>query len=435
VEGLVVGGKYHVVQLIGQGGMGAVYDAIHAKTGRRVALKLIHERLANSHASRRRFEREARAAAAIESLHVVQILDSGEDAASGMPFLVMEFLQGDDLRVLLRRGPLPERFAIAIALQIASGVKKAHEVDVVHRDLKPANVFLAKTDDSRRVVKVLDFGIAKLTDGGGATTDLTSTSDVVGSPGYMSPEQLRAPSEVDAQTDVWALGVVLYEMLSGRTPTAGVEPIGARVYAICHTPAPPLRTLAPRVSPGVAAIVHRALEIEPSKRFKSMAELSAALRAAAPNSPEIVETDIPQLLSGSHDEPAVFAAAETLRERTMNRGRAWRAWGLAAGAAGLVAAVSVFRTGAFRERPGEAPHADATVAIVSATPPPVVTPESAAAPAATVTASASASGKLAARAAAPLGISSSKRIADAKRPVESPQPRPPARSTDGREEL
>jgi serine/threonine protein kinase len=294
-SGLVIAGKYHVVQPIGQGGMGAVYDAVHAKTGRRVALKLIHEATIakGGPAARMRFEREARSAAAIDSLHVVQIIDSGEDDRSGLPYIVMEHLEGQDLKKLLERGPLPPSLAVAIAAQICLGLKKAHEGEVIHRDLKPGNVFLAKADGERRLVKILDFGIAKIaSDGNSESAKLTATSDVIGSPPYMSPEQLRSPRDVDHRTDLWSLGVVLYEMLTGRLPTTGTSPIGALVYAICHVPAPPVRDFAPAVSPELAAVVHRALEIDPNARFRSADEMYAALAALAPAGTEITERDL-----------------------------------------------------------------------------------------------------------------------------------------------
>jgi serine/threonine protein kinase len=282
--GLVIAGKYHVVQLIAQGGMGAVYDAIHAKTGRRVALKLIKEHgLARGPAAFRRFEREAKAAGAIDSLHVVQVLDAGEDEVSGMPFFVMEHLQGEDLRTLISRGPLPPAQAITIAVQVCLGLIKAHEADIIHRDLKPANLFLAEADGNRRVVKILDFGIAKLLHEETDTPDLTITGDVVGSPPYMSPEQLVSPREVDPRSDLWSLGVVLYEMLSGASPTAGISAIGARVYAICHVPATPLTERVPGISPELAAVVHRALALDPADRFASASEMLDALRALQPD--------------------------------------------------------------------------------------------------------------------------------------------------------
>jgi serine/threonine protein kinase len=278
--GLVVAGKYHVVQLLAEGGMGAVYDAIHAKTGRRVALKLIHEHaLSKGPKAIRRFEREAKAAGAIDSSHVVQVLDAGEDDASGMPFLVMEYLEGEDLRRVLARGPISEARALAIALETCRGLVAAHAADVVHRDLKPANLFLAETNDGRRVVKILDFGIAKLVEDDTATGALTTTGDLVGSPLYMSPEQLASPGDVDHRSDLWSLGVVLYEMLSGSVPTADVHAIGARVYAICHVPAASLTERVAGIRPEIAAVVARALALDPAARFASAQEMLAALRA------------------------------------------------------------------------------------------------------------------------------------------------------------
>lgn len=277
--GLVVAGKYHVVRLLAEGGMGAVYDAIHAKTGRRVALKLIHEHaLSKGPKAIRRFEREAMAAGAIDSTHVVQVLDAGVDDASGMPFLVMEYLEGEDLRRVLTRGPLSEERALAIALETCRGLMAAHAADVVHRDLKPANLFLAETDDGRCVVKILDFGIAKLVDENVDTGALTKTGDLIGSPLYMSPEQLASPRDVDHRSDLWSLGVVLYEMLSGVVPTADVHAIGARVYAICNVPSASLTESMAGIRPQIAAVVGRALAIDRAARFASAEEMFAALR-------------------------------------------------------------------------------------------------------------------------------------------------------------
>lgn len=298
--------------------MGAVYDAIHAKTGRRVALKLIHERTITSGgpAARRRFEREARAAAAVDSLHVVQILDSGDDERSGMPFIVMEYLQGVDLRAVLSRGPLPERLAIAVATQISMALHKAHEGEVIHRDLKPANVFISKADGGRRIVKLLDFGIAKIASEGSETVDLTSTGDLVGSPPYMSPEQLCSPRDVDPRTDVWSLGVVLYEMLCGETPTHGINPIGRRVYAICHTPAARIESRVLEVSPQLAAIVHRALAIDPKQRFASMLEMHRELRSLLRGSSmEIRDTDL-----AAHVPDWIDTSASTVTTRVPSSG-------------------------------------------------------------------------------------------------------------------
>jgi serine/threonine protein kinase len=353
--------------------MGTVYDAIHGKTGRRVALKLIHERLVTSDQSRKRFEREARAAATIESLHVVQILDSGEDDASGVPFIAMEYLQGEDLRSLLKRGPLPERLAIAIAIQICSGLKKAHENEIVHRDLKPANVFVATMDDRRRMVKLLDFGIAKLVGEGTMTTDATATNATLGSPPYMSPEQLRSPRDVDEQTDVWALGVVLYEMLSGHTPTEGIEPIGARVYAICHKPAAPLRQVAPHVSSRLASIVHRALEIDKAQRFTSIDEMMSALRSLAPVTAtgDILEEDLAAIGESGVRPSGVAPTGVDLVSppRSSRRVLAMGAVGLVAMVGALWAATTWLGSGPPSAIDANAPVASAVASSSSSAPP------------------------------------------------------------------
>lgn len=358
--GAVVGGKYHVVKPLGEGGMGAVFDAVHAKTGRRVAIKLIHERaLVNAGRSAlQRFEREARAAASVDSLHVVQVLDSGEDEATGLPFLVLEYLDGDDLKRVLRRGPLPEAVALKIAIQIARGLVRAHANDVVHRDLKPANVFLARVDGGTRLVKLLDFGVAKLL--GEDATRLTSADDLIGSPSYMSPEQVEAPLEVDAQTDLWALGVVLHEMLTGATPTAHVADLSRKIHAICNDPAPRLSG----VSPAVADVVARALRVERGERYASAAEMLAALEAAGPGSAEIREGEL---------DPAtvtqVFVAP-------VKRGR--RGWiALAAGVAILGAVVVLYPRGEDARRDEEPPPEVAASSVLAAsTPVPTSAPTS-----------------------------------------------------------
>jgi serine/threonine protein kinase len=355
--GAVVGGKYHLVKLLGQGGMGAVFDAIHAKTGRRVAVKMIHERgLVNAGRSAlQRFEREARAVAAIDSLHVVQVLDSGEDEGTGLPFLVLEFLAGDDLKRLLRvHGALPEPLALKIAVQIARGLVRAHANDVVHRDLKPPNVFLAKVDGGTRLVKILDFGIAKLVGEAQEATKLTTADDLIGSPSYMSPEQMQSPLEVDARTDIWALGVVLYEMLSGATPTAAITDFSPKMHAICNDPAPRLA----RVKPAVADLVERALKIDRSARFGSAAAMLAALEAVAPSSAEIRE--------GELDPGTITAAMPAPAKRS-------RAWLLApAAAVAIVGGYALSTRHAEPEFPPPPPLPSAAPVAVSAPPPPPI---------------------------------------------------------------
>ncbi len=390
-SGLVIAGKYHVVQLIAQGGMGVVYDAIHAKTGRRVALKLIKERgLSGGPAALRRFEREAKAAGAIDSLHVVQVLDAGEDDASGMPFMVMEYLQGEDLRTVLARGALPPDQAIAIATQVCLGLVRAHAADIIHRDLKPANLFLAEADGDQRIVKILDFGIAKLLGEESRTHDLTGTGDIVGSPPYMSPEQLVSPRDVDHRTDLWSLGVVLYEMLCGVTPTSGLGPIGTRVYAICHLPAPPLATQLRDVRPALAALVHRALAVDPDARFASAEEMLEALRELQPETIALRDGDlrIPRTPLSPSTSPTALDLAPTELERPVARFASRAGWAAAAAfvtmLGGLYASRHAHSPAAASAPPIAATAASSTV-VPSAVPAAVVTlqtnaPEEAALP-------------------------------------------------------
>jgi serine/threonine protein kinase len=360
-DGFVIAGKYHVVQLIAQGGMGAVYDAVNAKTGRRVALKLICERaVASGPAALLRFEREAKAAGGIESQHVVQVLDAGEDEASGMPFIAMEYLDGEDLRRVIARGPLAATHAIAIAKQVCVGLAKAHEAGIIHRDLKPANLFLAATDDHKRLVKLLDFGIAKLVHDAADGHELTRTGDLVGSPPYMSPEQLASPHSVDHRTDLWSLGVVLYEMLSGVTPTAHLSTVGARLYAICHVPAAPLLERIPGIRADVAALVHRALAIDPAVRFASAAEMLHALRALEPEELSLRDAELGLHRSSGPAGPARIAKRAPRRWSSSTRVR-WIAVSVA-----LLASIGVYvgRNGA-RARSDAVPVST----VVAAAPP------------------------------------------------------------------
>jgi eukaryotic-like serine/threonine-protein kinase len=290
VERTVADGKYEVVSPIGSGGMGAVYEVRHTGTGRHFALKLVREgSLETDTNSLARFEREVRAAAAVDSEHIVQVVDAGLDPASGRPFMVMELLRGEDLEKLLQRvGPLDPDLALRIAYQAAIGLRKAHEVGVVHRDIKTANLFLAQRDD-RTLVKVLDFGIAKLWKEplADATAEhLTTTGSLLGTPAFMSPEQLRGARTADARTDLWSLGVVLYRSLSRAMPHTA-ETLGELLLAVCTAPARPLQEVAPWVAPEIAALVHRALAIDADRRFQSAREMGEAILALLPRGPEL----------------------------------------------------------------------------------------------------------------------------------------------------
>ncbi|HEX2871589.1 MAG TPA: serine/threonine-protein kinase [Polyangiaceae bacterium] len=291
--GSTIDGKYQIVRLLGQGGMGAVYEAAHLGTGRRVALKVILGELGISRDAILRFQREARAAGVIESQHIVQVLDTGIDREHGVPFMVMEYLTGEDLQKLCERlGPLPPDLALRITAQACSGLHKAHQAHVVHRDIKPANIYLAHRDDGDVVVRLLDFGIAKVKEdqlNGSPDQGLTRTGNMLGSPLYMSPEQAQGLKSVDQRTDVWSLGAVLYEALSGKTPHHRAETLGQLIMAICSSPPAPIQQLAPSVPPPIAEIVHRALRLDPDERFQSAAEMRDAIRRLLPHGSNLTD--------------------------------------------------------------------------------------------------------------------------------------------------
>ncbi|XXT18666.1 protein kinase [Sorangium sp. So ce429] len=285
--GTVIDGKYRISKLLGEGAMGSVYAAEHTATGRRCAIKVISSLdLTRDPKVVHRFQREARAAGAIDTQHITQVLDAGVDRETGLPFLAMEFLAGEDLQhLLLRTGPLSPDVALRIAAHCCLGLMKAHEAGVVHRDIKPHNLFLARRDAGEIIVKLLDFGIAKVkmdqvneTEG----ADLTKTGSLVGSPLYMSPEQAVGQREIDHRTDLWSLGAVLYQALAGRTPYHDIKALGQLILAICSTPVPPLQDFAPWVPPEIAAVVHRCLQQDPARRFQSAQEMLSAIRPMLP---------------------------------------------------------------------------------------------------------------------------------------------------------
>src|SRR5262245_5329880 len=222
VDGALVDKKYQVTKLLGAGAMGAVYEAEHTGTGRRVALKVIMGQLAKDAVLVARSHRAARAAGQIETQHITQVLDTGFDKESELPFMVMEYLEGEDVQHLLKRtGPVHPDIALRIVAQACLGLQKAHDKNVVHRDIKPANLFLAKRDAGEVIIKLLDFGIAKIKMDQSQETEsagLTKTGNMLGSPLYMSPEQARGAKGIDHRTDIWSLGVVLYQALCGKTP-------------------------------------------------------------------------------------------------------------------------------------------------------------------------------------------------------------------------
>jgi eukaryotic-like serine/threonine-protein kinase len=277
--GTVLAGKYRVDKLLGEGGMGWVVVATHLQLEQRVALKFMR----TSHATSSpeavgRFLREARAAARIQSDYVARVSDVGT-LENGAPYLVMEYLEGRDLDALLQITPtLPVAEAIEYAMQACEGLGEVHSAGIVHRDLKPANLFLARRSDGSVRVKLLDFGISKVTalPGGASDGGMTSTQALMGSPLYMAPEQMRSSKAVDGRADIWSLGVILYEMLGGRSPFNGetLPMVCARIMAEAPDP---LRGLRRDVPAGLEAVVMRCLEKEASRRYQDVAALAQAL--------------------------------------------------------------------------------------------------------------------------------------------------------------
>jgi serine/threonine protein kinase len=279
--GCVLAGKYRIERVLGQGGMGVVLSAYHVQLEQRVAVKLMLPHATASDEAVARFLREARAAARISSEHVARVFDVGA-LETGEPYMAMEYLEGSDIAQLLaQRSRLPVEEAIDYLLQACEALAEAHAVGIVHRDLKPSNLFLVSRMDGRRFVKVLDFGISKMTGGSGPSSALsTVTSALMGSPLYMSPEQMSSSKNVTASTDVWALGVVLYELVSGKPPFNGdtLPQVCARVMS---EPPPPLSGRAPGLPPALYEVVDRCLEKEPTARYPSVAELARALEPLA----------------------------------------------------------------------------------------------------------------------------------------------------------
>ena len=285
--GQSLGGKYELLWRIGQGGMGSVYEAV-GDDGNRYAVKVIEPELAGKNpGARRRFVREARAVTGIDCEHVVRVVHADTDPRQQLPFIVMDLLSGGDLEGRIKRlGPLHPVAAARVFIQACKGIQAAHDIGLVHRDIKPANLFLHETVSGELIVKVCDFGIAKqvAADGEDNTTNLTRTGGVMGSPMYMSPEQAKNAKEVDHRTDVWSLGIALYEAVCGTPPWEGRSTVGELILAIYTEPVPHIQDKAPWVPPGLVDVVHRALHRNPGERLPSMREFAAALEPFADGS-------------------------------------------------------------------------------------------------------------------------------------------------------
>ncbi len=382
--GDILAGKYRIDRVLGAGGMGVVVAAHHIELDDRVAIKfLLPEALDNAEAVAR-FAREARAATRIKSQYVARVSDVGK-LESGAPYMVMEYLEGQDLSAMLQeRRALPVHEVAEFVVQACDAIAEAHSLGVVHRDLKPANLFCVRGADGLLSVKVLDFGISKVTTLGGF--DMTRTAALMGSPLYMSPEQMTSAKDVDARTDIWSLGVVLYELIAGRPPFQG-ETLPELVLDIATKEPQPLRNFRTDLPDGLEAVVLRCLAKDRTARYQNVAEFAVDLVEFAPRRTRVAAERVSRIIHASGLSASALAlppssatapppAAGTVaswghtgtshEERPRGRGTL-----VAAAVAALV--VASIGAGAFitRARPGVA--ATAAASVTTESPAPAVT--------------------------------------------------------------
>ncbi len=327
-SGTILAEKYRIERVLGRGGMGVVVAAEHLTLNQPVALKFLTPEACQQPHAVNRFLREARLAVRIQSEHVARIMDVGV-LDGGAPYIVMELLEGEDLDRVLARGALRVQSAVDYVLQVCVAVAEAHALGIVHRDLKPANLFLTRRRDGSPLIKVLDFGISKALAGNDlASPTVTASAAVMGSPRYMAPEQIRDSAHVDARADVWALGAIMYQLLSGAPPY-DADTVPALLAKIIADPFPPLRERVPDIHPRLSQLVSRCLEKDLERRARSVAEVARDLRPFA--SPDhqglphriagVLNVELPPPSPSPAPEPA--AATEPERPVPPGTGASW----------------------------------------------------------------------------------------------------------------
>jgi serine/threonine protein kinase len=275
--GQVLDGKYKIVRVIGEGGMGAVYEGENVRIRRRVAIKLLHAGVAANTEMVQRFEREAQVAGTVGNDHILEILDLGALPA-GERYMVMEYLDGSTLTERIKaRGRLSPSESVPLVRQVLRGLAAAHSAGIVHRDLKPDNIFILREKAGiRDFVKIIDFGISKFSEQGGASSRMTRTGALMGTPHYMAPEQATGSTDIDRRTDIYAVGIIMYEMLTGRVPFQA-ETFNQLLFEIALAKIIPARQIVPDLDQAIDTIVMKASARDPGHRFQNADEFMAAL--------------------------------------------------------------------------------------------------------------------------------------------------------------
>jgi len=311
--GEIVAGKYQVDRVIGFGGMGIVCLATHLELGIPIAIKFVRPELGSDERAVTRFLTEARAAAQLRSQHACRVIDCGR-LPGGSPYIVMEYLSGRDLRSLVdTRGPMSVEGAVAVALQACEALAEAHSKHIVHRDVKPENLFVAEGPGGAESLKVLDFGISKQLSPLGVQRSLTDSMESVGSPSHMSPEQMIDPSGVDFRTDIWSLGVVLYEILTGQMPFVGESGPQLCANVMTTEPIPPQAHRAD-IPEGLARVILHCLEKDRERRFRDVGELSLALKEFGDAGAALAAARVEQIFGRTESSAPPVTASNAVEE-------------------------------------------------------------------------------------------------------------------------